>query len=384
MAIGIPCDPSERTRRAAPRWSTRSVRVAPWLARRSGRGAGAGVDLNRLFRNLLAVAVALSVAVRGVHATPNEQPPNDDDAIASRLFNEGRVLAEDHRWPEACAKFEDSLHRDPALGTSLNLATCYEKVGKLGRAWQLYRNSVELAERAGNLLRRDFAQTRADALVPRLAKLVISSPGKRRAGLVVTWDGRPLDGSQQRTTLYTDAGLHRLIASAPGYRVFVKRVTLVAGKTQTVKIPDLLGSHPRDSEPAAGPIGDLTGNAAAVIGKYITRSRVTIGLGAIGLSATTVGLVFGARASARYDDAKALCPGGSRCGPVSRDRYTALIRDARSNAIASTVLVAAGGAATLTSAVLFLTRPRSLAGATASIVPIVHDGEAGLALSGRF
>ena len=144
---------------------------------------GAGLpDMDIRFRcdasaRLIAAAAMLSVAVRGAHADARE-----DDAIASRLYNEGRVLAEQGRWPDACAKFEASQRRDPALGTSLSLARCYETIGKLDGAWQSYRKAAELAGRAGNLVRRDFAQARAEALELRLANVAIEIPDLPASG----------------------------------------------------------------------------------------------------------------------------------------------------------------------------------------------------------
>ena len=61
-----------------------------------------------------------------------------------------------------------------------------------------------------------------------------------------------------------------------------------------------------------------------------------------------------------------------------------LIHDAGSDATVSTVLVAAGGAALVASAILFLTTPREQEQATARITPIIHDRGTGLAIIGRF
>ncbi len=349
---------------------------------RSGRWAARHGNRQRWLGRLAAVAVVLSVAVRGAHADAR-----DDDAVASQLFDEGRVLAHDERWPEACAKFEDSQRRAPAPGTSLNLARCYEKTGKLDHAWQLYRKAVDLAERAGNFVRRDFAQARAEALEPRLAKVVISWPGNPSVGLVVTWDGRPLERTAQRTTLHAEAGSHRLIASASGNEVFIKHLTLLSGETRTIEIPDLLASRPGSDQSAPDSIG-VTDRvpvlASAANRPRVTRDLIMLGLGATGLVATTVGLVFGARASQEYDRAKALCTAGLLCSALDGDRRRALVHEARSDAMVSTVLVGAGGAAAIASAILFVIRPGSHTGDPVRIVPTARARGAGLALSGPF
>src|SRR5512138_3647032 len=94
--------------------------------------------------------------------------PADNTALAEQLFNEGRELGKANNWAAACPKFEASLRYDPAVGTRLNLATCYEKVNKPASAWGQYREAADVAAKQGDTKRRDFAQKAAAALEPRL------------------------------------------------------------------------------------------------------------------------------------------------------------------------------------------------------------------------
>ena len=100
---------------------------------------------------MLSIAIPLSALAQ----------PSDNKALAEQLFNQGRELAKANNWTAACPKFEASLRYDAALGTKLNLATCYEHVGKLASAWGLYRDAAELAARANDAKRREYAQTKA-------------------------------------------------------------------------------------------------------------------------------------------------------------------------------------------------------------------------------
>ncbi|HEX2690522.1 MAG TPA: hypothetical protein VHN14_28095 [Kofleriaceae bacterium] len=177
-------------------------------------------------RRALGVALVMS-AVAG----PADAQSGDASASAERLFNEGRELAKANRWAEACPKFEASLRHDPALGTRLNLATCHGHIGKLARAWGLYRESMNLAQKAGDIKRRDYAQTHAAELEPRLARLTITVPVAPPAGLVVRWDGAPIEADALGAGLYADPGPHTLIASAPGFDAFTKTVTLWGGSS---------------------------------------------------------------------------------------------------------------------------------------------------------
>lgn len=399
----------------------------------------------------------------------------DSSAIAEQLFNEARELAKANQWAEACPKFEASLRYDPVLGTRLNLATCYEHIGKLASAWSLYRESVELAKKAGDIKRRDYAQKQAAALESRLPKLAISAPVKPPSGFVVTRDGTRIDAGVLGVALYVDPGAHEITATAPGFEAFTQTVSLAEGKVETLAIPNLKAvpapdprkppgalhaatikpvtvppsrgniepakpvaapspgrnnvaatapvatpSPPRKNaattttviasstarnkdamtEPvASSPTGgssatnkpvtapSLRGTLATtepVVARSPTRKYIVIGLGAAGVAAVGVGFLFGAKANSTYSDAKGLCGANLVCTPANYQKGKQLIGDARSSATISTVFVAAGGAAVIASAVVFLTAPSSQEHTTARIVPMAHDHGAGLAVTGEF
>src|ERR1041384_6255681 len=152
-----------------------------------------------------ALLVMAIVAGRG-HAQAPEGSPG---ALAGQLFNQGRDLIKANNWVEACPKFEASLRYDPVLGTRLNLATCYEHIGKLASAWGLYRESVELAKKAGDTKRAEYAQKQAARPDPRLPKLAISAPAKPPAGFVVKRDETTVDAGALGVALYVDPGTIR-------------------------------------------------------------------------------------------------------------------------------------------------------------------------------
>ena len=312
--------------------------------------------------------------------------PNDSGSLAEQLFNQARDLAKADRWADACPKFEASLRYDPALGTRLNLATCYEHIGKLASAWALYRESIDLARKAGDTKRRDYAQSQAAALEPRLAKLTISPPAKPVAGLVVTRDGTQIEPGALGIGLYIDAGAHEITAAAPAFEPFARTVTIVDGKTETVAIPALT------PKPVATPVTDSSKPATtdraepaeAVSPPSPTRKYVAIGAGAAGLAAVGVGLVFGAKANSTYGDATKLCGPDLLCSKDDYARGRQLVQDAQSSATVSTILVIGGGVAIVAGVVVYLTAPRAQERATARILPVLHDHGAGLAITGGF
>src|SRR5215468_10313456 len=186
-----------------------------------------------------AVCALLVVVLAAGQARAQAQEGNSS-ALAEQLFNQGRDLVKANQWAEACPKFEASLRYDPVLGTRLNLATCYEHIGKLASAWGLYRESVELAKKTGDTERAEYAQKQAAALEPRLPKLAISAPASPPAGFVVKRDETTVDAGALGTALYVDPGTHRVTASAPGFETFSVTVTLAEGKTETVAVPNLV------------------------------------------------------------------------------------------------------------------------------------------------
>jgi hypothetical protein len=334
-------------------------------------------------RHVLAIVVGVSIVAGRAHAQ------SSTGSLAEQLFAQARELAKANRWTEACPKFEASLRYDAALGTRLNLATCYEHIDKLASAWGLYRESIDLAKKAGDTKRLSYAQTQAAALESRLAKLTISAPANAPAGLVITRDGTQIEPGAVGIPLYVDAGSHEIKASARGFEAFVQSITVVDGKTETVAIPPLTAKPVpavTDASKVANgkAVPERPGPSEPMVPPSPTRKYIAIGAGASGLAAIGFGLVFGAKARSAYHDATA------RCGPdlvCSAENYAAgrqLVQDARTSATISTVLVIAGGSALTVSAILFLTAPRAQERATARIVPVLHDRGAGLAITGGF
>jgi hypothetical protein len=332
-----------------------------------------------------AVCALLVVALAAGQARAQSQEGNSS-ALAEQLFNQGRDLVKANQWAEACPKFEASLRYDPVLGTRLNLATCYEHIGKLASAWGLYRESIELAKKAGDTKRAEYAQKQAAALEPRLPKLAISAPASPPAGFVVKRDETTVDAGALGVALYVDPGTHHVTASAPGFETFTVTVTLPEGKTETIAVPNLAArpaasvaptvenpAQPAEPEPApTGPIAR-------------SRKLLAFGLGGAGVVAVGVSLVFGSQASSKKSDAEKLCGPDLACTDMAAfTQSKQLMNDAKSKATLSTVLFGVGLAAIAGGVVVWVTAPREPERATAHLVPVVHDGGAGLALTGVF
>jgi tetratricopeptide (TPR) repeat protein len=236
----------------------------------------------------------------------------DTKALAEQLFNQARDLAKAGQWAEACPKFEASLRYDPVLGTKLNLATCYEHVGKLASAWGLYRDAIELARKAGDAKRAEYAQKQASAIEPRLPTLRITIAESPPPGLVVQRDGIALDAAAFGAALYVDPGAHEVIASAPGFTSFKQSLTLVEGKAETLAIPALSKERAPERKPEAPQSAAKTrleATQAPPPPPSRTRTYVGLGLAAAGLAAAGTGLVFGWQANGKQGELEEQRPG---------------------------------------------------------------------------
>ena len=323
-------------------------------------------------RHAVLAVIALSLVAQRAAA--------QSKTIAEQLFNEARELVKTGNWAEACPKFEASFKQDPALGTRLNLATCYEHIGRLASAWGLYRESADLASKAGDTKRADFAQKQALVLEPRLPKLMIKPSPQLPAGFTVQRDGAPVNPGEFGVALYTDPGVHEVTASAPGFEAVSQKVTLVEGKTETVAIPDLVARPEpvKPDEKPEQPLADTTPISP-------TRKYIGLGVGGAGIVMVGVGLVIGAQAMSANNRAKELCGNDLVCSAENFDEGKKLVADGRSKATISTVLVVAGGAAIAAGAVVYLTAPHARERTTAArLFPMIHQTGAGIGLAGTF
>src|SRR6188768_4131513 len=108
------------------------------------------------------VVGAVHLAVSPAHAQ------STDSAAAQGLFDEAKALMATGKASEACPKLEESQRLDPGTGTLLNLALCYEKIGRIASAWSRNLDAAAAAKASGNTARENAARKRAAALAARV------------------------------------------------------------------------------------------------------------------------------------------------------------------------------------------------------------------------
>jgi hypothetical protein len=274
-------------------------------------------------------------------------------AAAEALFNEGRSLMAAGRYADAIGKLEASQDLDPGLGTLLNLAECYERVGRSATAWAQYKEIASLARQSGSKEREELAEQRSKALEPKLSKLSINvQSGADASTLTISRDGTTVSSAELGVAIPVDPGKHEVTVTAPGKEKWSTTVEVgEGGQTESVEIP-LLADASGGSSATSTAVGGPAPPAADKPGDGSTQRTLGIVAGGIGLVGVGVGTFFGLQASSSWSDAKKECsdyPYGCSAKGIS------LKDDAAGQATLSTVGFIVGGVGLAAGAVLFFT-----------------------------
>jgi len=314
---------------------------------------------------------SLFLGIAGIAAcasTPVAQTPEPSEAQAETggtaevLFDEGVALADAGKLEEACKKFEASERLEHAPGTLLNLADCYEKTQRFSSAFEAYNKVAVESREAGKTARAQEARSRADALKPRISKLVIDVAPDVAAvpGLVVKRNGTLVNSPLWGQSVPVDAGEQTITVSAPGKAPWRETIAVREAETATVRVKAL--DDPK-----------------------IPGQRIgAIAAGGVGVAGVVVGSVFGLLAMSKWSDAVDACKGPAEsptsCStPKGVADASTLGSEANGLATISTVGFVLGGAGLAAAGILWFTAPRDAAApASASwrVLPVV--GPAGV------
>ncbi|MGC4086976.1 MAG: PEGA domain-containing protein [Polyangiaceae bacterium] len=188
------------------------------------------------FCALLGSCVASGALAQGSNATQK--------AAAEAAFQAGVELMARDKPAEACAKFESSQQMDPALGTQIRLADCYETIGKTASAWALFLEVRSAAAVQGRSDREGIAAERAKSLELRLSKLELHVEAKV-SGQELKLNGVSIPAATWDAPLPVDPGKQRIEVSAPGYKPWSTEVDVTVGpSSQRVKVPGLVALPP--------------------------------------------------------------------------------------------------------------------------------------------
>src|SRR5262245_41248205 len=185
-----------------------------------------------------------------------DAPAQNAKTAAESLFQAAKQLMADKKFAEACPKLVESQRLEPSPGTQLNLARCYEGLGKTASAWAEYKGAAVLAQQLGQKDREKGARDLADALQPKLSKLTVQAAAT--PGLVVKSDGVEIGAASFGTALFVDPGEHLVEASAPGYEPWSTKIVVGPNAdSKTASVPPLV------KKPEAVPTATATATGIA-------------------------------------------------------------------------------------------------------------------------
>jgi len=334
---------------------------------------------------LLVVAASLAAICPKAEAQSN----SENEATARLLYDEARNLLKEEKYAEACRKLEDSNRLSPATDTKFWLADCYEHMGRIAKAWQLFRNVVDESKAQGNQKKADFARERVQALVPRLAKIKVSVPAEAAVkGLEIKRNGVPVEDILWEQDVPVDPGEYVITAVAPGKKSWEQQKKVGEGDQVIVTIPalqDLQAPPQVSSPPGQGPKpGPKPANEPEGVNWGLRGGA--IGVGVLGIGGVVVGTIFGLGAQSQWNNAQEKCGRNlDDCNEKSLAR--AYSTDADKQATISTVGFAVGGAALAAGVVLWIvSQPRAPAASSSSlqVAPSVGPDHAWMSVRGRF
>jgi hypothetical protein len=305
----------------------------------------------RILRTTLSAALAFLAL--GVCSPAGAEPTASDRAAAEALFAEGGSLYQAGRYQEACAKLADSQRLDPAPGTLLNLARCYQKLGQTATAWLTFLDAAAAARNAHNSDREKMAKEAAAALAPTLPKLTIVVPQHNvPVGIEVKRDGTRVPPALWNSSAAVDPGDHEIVFTATGKKPWSTHVRAEPSRVTQVTLPVL--------EKAPNSPGARTNSGSDYgwesehkgLGAQRTAALVTAGLGVVGVG---VGSWLGLAAISDRNASNERCSGGF-CTQEGLDDDG----KAHDKATGSTIAFAVGGAALVVGAVLWFAAPSRL------------------------
>jgi hypothetical protein len=315
------------------------------------------------------VSRSVVLAVLGCAAIVHAQPPEFDER-AAELFKQGRELAQQGDYAGACRLFAESFARDHATGTELNLGDCHEHLNHNQIAWHFYDAAATEFGRA-NDKRAKYARDHADALLPKLATVVVKLAAPAPAGLVVTIGGRTITPPDGVTTLSDrfDPGEVAVTIAAPDKPAVERTARGIAGATVVVDVPPFEASGAPVDTPRLG---------SRRRGRVKLAAAFAIGGGAFAIAAITVGAVARNNYRAVLGSGDCFVAGDGALDCKSQDAANR-IDSARKLGDVGTVFGVLAAACGGTAALVYLTAPRDVV-----VAPTASGRGIGVTLTKRF
>jgi len=271
------------------------------------------------------------------------------DAVMREAYEsaaEGLTAFDQGQNEVALDRFSKAYQRLPLPSLAVFVARTQTKLGHFLAACDLYAQAAKLGDGPGypsvQQRAREEAAAERQALLQRIPKLVIATPGVPRADVLVLVDGQPLAPEAATAGVPLDPGPHKIMAVFAGQQLFQTSALAEGQTTQLTFVFHAAPTKPdstRTTEPAS------TGKAMR------TAGWVALGMG--GLSWTAAGVTALWAAAIKIDIEGRGCWKSSdpACNPADGDRYNSVRR-------LSTIGFYTGTVGFATGAVLLLAAPK--------------------------
>jgi hypothetical protein len=350
-------------------------------------------------RNAIAAALVLAGSI--ARASPAQAGP-EESLRAESLFRSGRDAYQRGDFATGCPRLAESQRLEPAGGTLLTLALCYEAWGKNATAWALFQQAEAVARAQGRSDRMAIARQRAQALEPDLSFITVELAPDTPPSVEVVLDDLRLGGASLKMPTAVDAGAHRVEALHGGVAYFAHALELGAKESVVVTIPappaptpppetveapaeksraPASNSRPTSPESRARTAPPSAHTATKRPGPQRLFSRV-LPLGVLGAGAASLlaGSYFGLRAYQQNREVEAGCP-RHPCSPSLQETHQSALRNAtRANWLVGGGAIATAGA--LSWLFGLVSRPDNKA--TSSLAVEVSRGQVAASVSGGF
>jgi hypothetical protein len=319
----------------------------------------------------LAVVALLALAQSAV-ARAASGGPSAGDSEAAHLFQEAKQLMDEGRFAEACPKLDRSRALERQVGTTLNLALCYERLGKTATSWSTWLDGAAEAAAKGQVEREALARRRAAMLESRLLRItILVAPQQNVDAIDLQVDGVSIPKSRWGAPTPVDPGEHWVLATAEGRRPWRTTIEVDDQHVPLVQIGVL--EKPAPSVPAAAP--PAAAPRAPIAGGLTPRKTAALLLGGGGIVALAGMSALGLVARSTYLNASCIGAFCDKSGIDDRDR-------AATEAGLATAAGVTAASALVGAAVLWFSAPTGHA--TLSVRPAATARDWGLSVQGAW
>lgn len=197
--------------------------------------------MERTLLHVLGIMLFLSnsALAEPADSSSGKAPPG----VALAKFEKGKSAFDKKLYEDALRYFGESNDLQSSPNTRLYLARCHHALGRIGKAFILYRQAaLEAQDRMAASGDQRFlgtmatARKEAAAIESRVPHVVLAVPADLPEQFVVKLDGAEIPRSTWGTSIEVDPGPHQLVAAGPRFARIERKIVLREGELQRIEL----------------------------------------------------------------------------------------------------------------------------------------------------